>query len=429
MSDDVSTQLDEERAWREADRRRMKRTRRTLVVVLVVLVVLLLIASYALVRIFEPAGKIASKEEAGGLTWVRSIYGWGTGADQKFWGPQGVAIGPDGTIWATTQAQNRVVGFNPDGSVAAMLYQGKNGDPAAKNAFAYPTAVAVDPSGLVYIADTARSTVWVLSRDNRIVRSIFVPTPSAIAVSKDRLVVGSASGFVIMTPAGKVVKVLGKQGKGIDQFESVRGLAIGKDGTIYVVDQYNNRVSAYNPNGNRKWIISTGAPGNQKPIASSTVASSAVASSTAPANMQIPAGMTIDGAGRLVIADPFGFDLTVLDSKDGKLIAKYGAPGTVDGQFVYPSSVAYDATRDWFAVADTQNARVQIIRLPNSGGAALPAAASRALAGPLRACIIPLALLVLVLVVGLIYRFWRRRRERSAGASGQDSGQAAPDLG
>ena len=406
---DTPPTLAEQQDWREAERRRTQRTRRTLIVVLVMLIILLLIASYALVQIFRPVGKIASTQEAEGITWVRSIYGWGKGIDQQFNGPQGTSIGPDGTIWVTTQAQNRVVGFNPDGSLAAMLYQGPAGDPKATNALSYPVAVAVDPSGLVYVADQTRSTVWVMTRDNQIVRSIFVPTPSSVAVSNDRLVVGSASGFVILTPTGEVVKVLGSQGKGIDQFEGVRGVVIGSDGTIYATDQYNNRVSAYDRNGNRKWITSVGKPGNQKPVASSMSASAG----PAPANMQIPAGMTIDGANRLVVTDPFGFDVTVLDAKDGRFIAKYGAPGVVDGQFVYPSDISYDPRRDWFAVADTQNARVQIVRLPGSGGSAL-AGAERLLAGPLRACIIPLLLILLVLVGGIVYRLLTRRKKQPA---------------
>ena len=406
---DTPNQVDEQRGWREAERRRIQRTRRTLVTVLVVLVILLLIASYALIQIFQPVGRVATTAQAKGVTWVRSIYGWGKSSDQQFWGPQGVAIGPDGTIWATTQGQNRVVGFNPDGSLAAMLYQGPAGDPKYPNSLSYPVAVAVDPAGLIYIADQPKSTVWVMSRDNKVVRNFYVPTPSALAVSKDRLVVGSASGFVILTPDGRVIKVLGTQGKGINQFQGVHGVAIGKDGTIYVSDQYNNRISAYDTNGNRKWIINTGNPGNNKKLSQSIVASG----TTAPANMQLPAGMTIDGAGRLIIVDPFGFDLTALDTKDGKLIAKYGTPGTVDGQFVYPSGVAYDSAHDWFAVTDTQNARVQIIRLPDSGGSTL-ATANRLLSGPLRACLFPLALLLLAILAGIIYRILKRRKERNA---------------
>jgi sugar lactone lactonase YvrE len=415
---DTSDGLEERRRSRAANRRRIQRTRRILVSVLVVLVILLLIASYGLLRIFEPIGRIASVKEAKGVTWVRSIYGWGPGDDQRFWGPQGVGISQDGTIWVTTQGQNRVAAFNPDGSPTAMLYQGSPADPKTPDALSYPVAVAVDPSGLVYIADQTKSLVRVMTRDNKIVRSIFVPAPSSIAVSNDRLVVGSASGFVIMTPAGEVVKVLGTQGKGIDEFQAVRGVVIGKDGTIYATDQYNNRVSAYDRNGKRKWIISTGNPGNQRPVSSSM--SSSVTS--APANMQIPAGMTIDGADRLVIVDPFGFDLTVLDSKDGRFIAKYGTAGTIDGQFVYPSDVAYDPARDWFVVTDTQNGRVQIVRLPDSGGSRL-AAANRTLAGPARACLVPLLLIILAIIAGIVYRLFKRRRKRQL----SPAETAAPD--
>jgi sugar lactone lactonase YvrE len=417
---DTQTDPDELQGWRELERRRVQRTRRSLIAVLALLVVLLLIASYVLLQIFQPLGKVANTQQAQGVTWVRSIYGWGKPTDQQFWGPQGVGFAPDGTVWVTTQAQNRVVGFNPDGSLAAMLYQGDQANRTLPNVLAYPVAVATDPSGLVYIADMTKSTVWVMTKGNAIVRKIYVPSPFSVAVTNDRLVVGSASGFVIMTPAGQVIKVLGTQGKGDKQFEAVRGVAIAKDGTIYAVDQYNNRLSAYDRNGNRKWIINTGSPGNQKSVKASTAAST----TAAPAAMQIPAGMTIDGAGRLVIADPFGFDLVVLDPKDGRLIAKYGAPGTIDGQFVYPSSVAYDPSHDWFAVADSQNGRVQIIRLPGSGGSGA-SAANRALAGPLRACIIPLALILLVIAAGIVRRVMRRRRKRAAAAAPQQGSSAA----
>ena len=297
-----------------------------------------------------------------------------------------------------------------------MLYQGVRTDPKSPNAFQFPTSVAVDENGLVYVGDQSGNNVYVVSPDNKVVRKIFVPTPSSVAVSSDRLVVGSASGFVILTKTGGVIKVLGSQGKGDKQFNGVRGVAIGKDGTIYVVDQYNNRVSAYDHNGIRKWIVSTGNPGNKSSVAGSIAATG----SKAPAAMQIPAGMTIDGAGRLEIVDPFGFDITVLDPKNGALIAKYGTAGTVDGQFVYPSSIAYDSSHDWFAVADTNNGRVQIVRLPNSGGSAL-AGANRALSGPWRACILPLALILIAIIVGIIYRI-RARRRRRRGRSGPATG-------
>lgn len=406
--------------WREAERHRVVRTRRALAAVLVVLAILLLIASLALVQIFQPVGKVANTTDASGLTWVRSIYGWGRGPNQQLVAPQGVAIGPDGTIWATDQGNSRVVGFHPDGTLASMLYQGVRTDPKSPNAFQFPTSVAVDENGLVYVGDQSGNNVYVMSPDNKVVRKIFVPTPSSVAVSSDRLVVGSASGFVILTKTGGVIKVLGSQGKGDKQFQGVRGVAIAKDDTIYAVDQYNNRVSAYDRNGVRKWIRVTGAPGNQSSVASSTVAAPG-----AEARLQLPAEIAVDGARRLVVVDPFGFDIAVLNAKDGTPIAAYGEAGGQDGQFTYPSGIAYDPQRDWFAVADTMNARVQIVRLPDSGGTVL-ATANRTFSGPIRALFIPLALLFLAIVTGLVYRSMNRRRQRDAADVEGSSGPAEP---
>jgi hypothetical protein len=104
--------------------------------------------------------------------------------------------------------------------------------------------------------------------------------------------------------------------------------------------------------------------------------------------------------------------LSVFDPKTGKFLGKYGDVGAEDGQFFYPVSVGYDSGRDWFTVADDFNRRVQIVRIPGSssgaGGAA--ATAGRVLASPWRACVFPLALVLIAIVVFFIVRFIRRRR-------------------
>jgi len=75
-----------------------------------------------------------------------------------------------------------------------------------------------------------------------------------------------------MSPTGEPIKVVGTQGKGVGPVPGGSWRGDRKDGTIYIVDQYNNRLSAYDRNGIRKWIISTGSAGNEKPVASSVVA-------------------------------------------------------------------------------------------------------------------------------------------------------------
>jgi sugar lactone lactonase YvrE len=404
--------------WRNIERARLRRTRRALAVLLAILVLLLLIATSALIRISQPAGRVLNDTDATGMTWVRSIYGWGNTKAQQLQGPQGVAVGPDGVIWATDQSACRVVGFNPDGSYAGMMFLGFRNDPRSPNAMQFPTSVAVDSDNQIFIGDQAGNNVFVMTRDNKLVRKIYVPSPQSVAVSADRLVVGAASGFVILSKTGVPIKVLGSQGKGDKQFMGVRGVAIGKDGSIYVVDQYNNRISSYDRNGNRKWIKATGQAGNQKPVTSSTTA-------TDSTGLQLPSELTIDGLGRLVVVDPFGFDIVVLDPSKGRVLARYGDAGTNDGQFTYPSGIAYDPSRDWFAVADTMNQRVEIVRLPNSGGSAV-SGFRRSLSGPLRALLLPLLLLVLLIVGAIWWRVLGRRKARRAEETAAQQAAAVP---
>ena len=406
--------------WREIERKRLRRTRRALVILLVVLVALLGSATAALVRVTQPVGRVTNPTDATGMTWVSSIYGWGNTSAEQLQGPQGVAVGPDGVIWATDQANSRVIGFNPDGSYAGMMFLGQRNDPRFPNAMQYPTSVAVDSDNRIYIGDQVGNNIYVMTRDNKLVRKIYVPNPQSVAVSADRLVVGAASGFAILPKDSNTpIKVLGTQGMGEGQFMGVRGVAIGNNDTIYVVDQYNNRISAYDRNGVRKWIKVMGQPGDQKPVAGSTTA-------TSTSGLQLPAQITVDGAGRLEVIDPFGFNIAVLDPNSGNVLATYGDAGTGDGKFTYPSGIAYDPARDWFAVADTMNQRVELVRIPNSGGS-IASGLRRNLSGPLRACLLPLLLIILAIIAGIQWRLAKRRRmarEQRAAAAAVSAGSS-----
>jgi hypothetical protein len=236
-----------------------------------------------------------------------------------------------------------------------------------------------------------------------------------VAVSEDRIAVGSVSGFAVLDKQGKPEGVVGSRGKGPDQFDYVHGIAFGPDGSIYVADSYNNRLSAYEPDGTRRWIIRTGAPSNSAQV-SNNMLSSTVPSDTALKGdevLQLPLGLTVDGAGRVVVIDLYENALAVFEPKTGKFIGKYGEAGADDGQFFYPVSVSYDPGRDWFTVADSFNRRVQIVRIPGSAsGAGTAATLNRALTSPWRACLFPLLLLLLMILAYGIYRFIRRRRDR-----------------
>jgi len=175
--------------------------------------------------------------------------------------------------------------------------------------------------------------------------------------SSGKLAVTAEGGLAVLTEnADTVISKWGSRGFGDDQFDLPHGVVFGPDGTVYVSDTQNQRVKAIAPNGKVLWTSGT-----------ARRAASAGASSTA-SPFSLPAGLTMDGAGRLVLVDPFGFKIFVLDSKTGKVLETYGEYGEADGFFAYPTGVDYDPGRDWFVVADTANNRLQILTIPGSGG-------------------------------------------------------------
>lgn len=388
------------------DRRAVKSTRgrRTMVVILIVLALLFCSASYLLVRLVAPTGEIASSSEAKGITWIRSIYGWGPGPDQQLVNPASVAISGDGSIIVPTASGTaQVYRFTPNGALASV-FAGSEGE----GRVLFPTGVSVGPDGFIYIVQTTQENLLKLTPDGtETIFKVNVVEPTAVAVSRDKIVVGAKEGFAILDLEGTPIQIVGTGGKGDDQFDTVSGVAIDAKGDIYVVDTYNNRISKYDAKGQRTWLVKTGNPGNRSANAG---AQSMQPGTDAAAALQTPGAAAIDGRGRLVVVDMLDFSLAVFNPDNGDFIAKYGTFGTEEGKFIYPSGLAYDAERDWFAVADLGNNRVQIVRIPDSSSTSFMPAARRVFSGPLRALFIPLILLLLAILYWVFRKLFDRRR-------------------
>jgi DNA-binding beta-propeller fold protein YncE len=393
--------------------------------VLVVLVVLLGLASYLLYRVVSvPTVKArvaaTSAPSAPGLEWVRSIYGTSNLSKDEFSQPQAAVPCADGSIWVTDPGKSVLMHFSPDGRYIGALNSTEPSVPLSR-----PSRMAVGPDGTLYVCETAMGLVRALHPDGSDAGSFYIPEPISVAASADRLAVGSVSGFAILEKTGKPIKVIGTRGKGDGQFDYVHGIAIGANGNVYVTDSYNNRLSAYDRDGKRLWIEGTGAPANSAQIINNMLATKDTSSTVLKGAdaLQLPLGLTLDGAGRVVVIDLYDCSLSVFDPTNGKFIAKYGDAGQDDGQFFYPVSVGYDPGRDWFTVADAMNRRIQIVRIPGSsgGGVAAVATVNRTMTGPLRACLLPLLLLLFAVVAWFVVRMVRRRRgsdetEPAAGA-------------
>jgi len=403
-----------------------RRGRRALALVLAMLVVLLGLSSFLLYRLIAPAKNIASGANSigeadpnGGVTWVSSLYGMSNTPADQLSRTQAAVPAPDGSMWVTDSIHRSLMHFTSDGRFISQIK-----GPADLPLDA-PSRMAIGPDGLLYVAETSAGAIRVLRTNNTDAGSFGVPQPLSVAVSSDRIVVGSVAGFAILDKKGEPLHVIGTRGKGDKQFDYVHGVAIGKDGTIYVVDSYNNRLSAYDKDGKRLWIVRTGNPSNGAQMVKGSLTTTKSADMTvtvdAEKSLQLPLGLTIDGAGRLVVADMFDCTLGVFDSKNGEFIGKFGQAGAEDGQFFYPVSVAYDPGRDWFTVADSLSDRIEVVRIPGSaanGVTGLAASAvNRTLAGPMRAFVLPAALLLLAAFAAMIVPIVRKRRSKRVSAA------------
>ncbi len=414
MSD--SPRLESANAGRTAAR--SPQGRRVLMLVLAILIALLGLSSYLLYSLFAVpggTGSTAGEVDTGGLTWVRSIYGKSNTPEGLFGQTVAAVPGADGTIWVTDAITRSLMRFSPDGT-----YGGELNSVDASGPLQAPSRIAVGPDGLIYVCETALDTVRVLRPDGTDEGAISIPQPVSVAVSETRIAIGSVYGFAILDALGKPIKVVGTRGKGEDQFDYVHGIALDAEDNVYVTDSYNNRLSAYDRNGKRLWIIRTGAPANSAVMDNGMLApqkETTGAVVTGDDALQLPLGLTVDGAGRVVVIDMYECALAVFDAKTGAFIGKYGESGADDGQFFYPVSVGYDSGRDWFTVADAFNRRIQIVRIPESSrGVEVGAVIKRSLAGPLRACLFPFMLLALAIVTWVIVAIVRRRRARTQGA-------------
>jgi len=384
-----------------------RRQRALLGILLVLLFLLLLGASYAVYRLTPGTGApVGQSASVGGLEWVRSIYGWGNQPNQLIQSPTDVAIGPDGTIWVVS-SHRVVAGFDPDGRPKRVL------EPTGTASI---EGIAVSSDNKIFLADFG-GQVLEMSPEGAIIDRWKVQLPNELDVRDGKLAVASAPGIAVFTvnDSKMLVQIGGARGWGKDQFDLPHGIVIGPDGSIFVSDTQNRRIKAFTPSGRLLWTLGTAPDRSKAGVADVRSQDSSVSAS----QFLIPSGMALDGKGRIVVVDPFRFNITVVDAKTGKVVrqpgkngqqgklAVYGEQGANDGQLNYPTGIAYDKTRDWFAVADTANNRVQIFRIPGSGGSVFAP-----LVGGFRWPMCVFCLPLLLLLLAIIMLAMRRRRAR-----------------
>lgn len=336
----------------------------------------------------------------GGMEWEQSIYGWGPADDQQFQAVYSVAVGPEGDIFATDPSLSRILVFSRFGEYKSTI----QGTGRTEGAFKTPAAIDVDNLGRLYVADSSLKKMLVFDDNGELIREWPIATQArGVDVEAGEVYVLGEGVVYVFDLSGTQLRQWGSRGKAPGQIDAYQGIAV-HEGRVYVADAYNKRIQAFDTNGTLAWsnpTTATPAPSRE---------ASAITQEDVPFSWDLPTDITIDGAGRLVVVDAFRFQIAVLGASGGSLIESYGDFGSAEGQFFYPTSIEYDADRDRFIVADTQNRRVQIVTIPRSGGTGVVATALRRLeASPSRYLVIPAAVLLLVFVIALVQSLrWKR---------------------
>jgi hypothetical protein len=261
----------------------------------------------------------------------------GTGSAAQFGHPSGVAVDGAGNVYVADTYNNTIRKITPGGVVTTLAGATYNtipkfgGDPSntdgtgSEARFYWPSGIAVDGAGNVYVADTYNCTI----------RKI---TP----------------GGVVTTFAGRAQAPGSADGTGSAAlFNYPAGVAVDGNGNVYVADTRNNTVRKISPNG----LVAT--------LAGSAGVTGSADGTGRGAQFNIPSGLAVDGAGNVYVAD-FGND-TIRKITFGAVVTTLagtpGAAGSTDGtgsgaQINGPAGVAVDATGNVY-VADSGNGTIR----------------------------------------------------------------------
>jgi len=182
--------------------------------------------------------------------------------------PSGIAFGPDGTLYVADPSGQQVCAVTPDGLIR-LVAGGANGyrDGLGENAqFRYPSDVAADANGTVYVADTGNDRIRRITPDGNVTTlagSIYdfgdgrgphgrFRRPGALDVDADGICYVADTGnnaVRVITPDGDVATLVGSPPGGDHDGTSAdvglrwpTGIAVGPRGDVWVADHGNGAV-------------------------------------------------------------------------------------------------------------------------------------------------------------------------------------------
>ena len=329
--------------------------------------------------------KITSAGVSSTLAGTAGIIGGkdGTGPAAQFNFPTGVAVDGSGNVYVSDILNYTIRKVTPAGVVTTLagdvLLAGFSDGTGAAAEFNYPYDIAVDANGNLYVADFYNFTVRKITPPNVVTTlagspgqgyadgtgaaaQFYYPTGMAMDASGNLYVVDNSNSTIRkVTPSGAVTTVAGTPGRigyadgtgAAAQFDYPFGIAMDKSGNMYVSDELGETIRKVTPSGAVTTIAGTpGVKGSTNGTGSAALFNS-------------PAGIVVDGSGNLYVSEQGNVDIRKITPSGvvTTLAGTAGASGSADGtgtaaQFQAPAGMALDASGNLY-VADYGNGTIR----------------------------------------------------------------------
>ena len=185
----------------------------------------------------------------------------GTAVGEIMW-PASIAVDPNGNVYISDEALNRVSIFDPQGVFLSMW--GVRG--TDKGQLNRPAGIAFDSDGNLLVAD---------GLNHRIQR---------------------------FTSDGRFLDAWGSQGAGDGEFNIPWGISLDSNGSVYVADWRNDRTQKFDPQGRHLATIGTSGVGDGQ--------------------LKRPSGVAVDQSGNILVTDWGNERVQIFDS-GGDFVTKY----------------------------------------------------------------------------------------------------------
>jgi streptogramin lyase len=304
----------------------------------------------------------------------------GSKAQASFNFPTGIAINSAGFLFVADKQNNIIRIISPQAVVNTIAGNGTIGFSNTKNAvkFSFPTGVAVDAAGNVYVADQGNSAVREINtlavvttfagngsagfKNGNDTAARFNALSGVAADAKGNVYVADNANNLIrkITPTGTVSTLAGSGARGAINatgtaatFNQPQAVAVDSSGNVYVADEGNNLIRKISPQGAVTTLAGNGHADNINGVGTA-------------AAFNGPAGIAVDASGNVYIGDSKNNVIRKITSSGTvSTLAGTGVQGSSNGAltsatFNSPQGVAVDQYGRVF-VTDTGNGLIRMI--------------------------------------------------------------------